>query len=151
MRACGSCTACCTVISVHELGKGAYEGCKHLGESGCGIYADRPRSCRSFECQWLRGVLEFDGTIDTALRPDSCGVIFDYRPDSAFGEVFTAHEIEPGALAGGPARDIIRGLAESFLVIVTTHDPGGGNGVGHDRFVGPPHLVTQASDVMWSR
>ncbi|MCG6957251.1 MAG: hypothetical protein LJF04_14775 [Gemmatimonadetes bacterium] len=139
------------MIGVHELEKGTYEACRHLCESGCGIYADRPTSCRTFECQWLRGVLEFDGTIDTSLRPDSCGVMFDYQPESAFGEVFTAWEVEPGASAGGHARDIIEGLAETFLVIVMTCGPEGGNGDGDYRLVGPPPLVMQASDVMWSR
>jgi hypothetical protein len=146
VRACGSCSACCTVMAVHELEKGTYEACRHLCESDCGIYADRPTSCRTFECQWLRGVLEVDGSIDIALRPDSCGVIFDYQPESAFGAVFTAWEVEAAASAGGHARDIIRGLAESFLVIVMMCGPDVDR-----RFVGPPHLVARASDVMWSR
>jgi Fe-S-cluster containining protein len=139
------------VIAVHELEKGTYEACRHLSASGCGIYADRPRSCRTFECQWLRGVLEVDGTVDVALRPDSCGVIFDYQPESAFGEAYTAWEVEPGASAGGRARDIIEGLAERFLVRVVACHAEDGKEVGDPRFVGPPHLVMLASDVMWSR
>ena len=150
-RECGSCSACCTVIGVHELEKGTCEACKHLCEAGCGIYADRPGSCRTFACQWLRGMLEVDGTIDTNLRPDSCGVIFDYQPHTAFGDVFTAWEVEPGASASGHARDIIEGLGERFLVIIMTCGPDGQKGLGDRRFVGPPHLVMQASDVMWSR
>ena len=147
-RECGSCSACCTVIGVHEIEKGAYETCKHLCEAGCGIYAERPASCRNFACQWLRGALDADEAIDTEMRPDACGVVFDYQPDSAFGEVFTAWEIRPGASAGGHAGGIIRGLGESFLVIVMTVGP---DGPGQPTFVGPSHLVTQASDVMWSR
>jgi Fe-S-cluster containining protein len=137
------------VIGVHEIEKGTYEACKHRLEVGCGIYADRPGSCRTFECQWLRGMLEVDGTIDTEMRPDSCGVIFDYQPDSAFGEVFKAWEVEPGASARGHARNIIKGLEEKFLVVIMT--PDGENGLGDRRFVGPPHRVMQASAVMWSR
>lgn len=151
IRVCGSCTACCTVMRVHELEKGAYEACTHVSEAGCGIHADRPGSCRTFECQWLQGVLEVDGSVDTSMRPDSCGVIFDYQPDSAFGEVFTAWEVETGASAGRRARSVIEGLAERFLVIIMTPDPDGGEGLGELRFVGPPHLVAEASDVMWSR
>ena len=150
IRECGSCSACCTVIGVPEFAKGTYEACKHLCETGCGIYAERPGSCRRFECQWLRGVLEVDGSVDTALRPDSCGVILDYLPESAFGAVFVAWEVEPGASASGHARDIIEGLAERFLVLVMTRDLDGGKGPGDRRFVGPHHLVSQASDVMWS-
>jgi len=138
-------------MGVPELGKRTYEACGHLCEAGCGIYADRPRSCRSFECQWLRGMLEVDGGVDLALRPDSCGVMFDYQAESAFGEMYMAWEVEPGASAGGHARAIIEELAESFLVVIVTRDPNGGQGPGERRFVGPPHLVRQASDVMWSR
>ncbi len=146
IRECGSCTACCAVLGVPELGKGTYEPCGHLRTGGCGSYADRPRSCRTFECQWLRGVLEVDGSIDTALRPDSCGVIFDYQPDSALGGVFVAWEVEPGASAGGQAKDILDELAERFLVMVMTRGPD--DGQGHRAFIGPPDLVRRAADVM---
>jgi len=146
-RECGSCSACCTVIGVPELQKDLYEACQHLSEDGCGIYAERPGSCRTFECQWLSGVLEVDGAVDTGMRPDACGVIFDYQPDTAFGAVYVAWEVEPGASAGGYARSIIKGLEESFLVMIVTPGPEGGEGSGERRFVGPSHRVTQADDV----
>lgn len=145
MRTCGPCTACCTVMGVHELAKARYEACENLCARGCGIYADRPASCRTFECQWLRGLLEVDGSIDPDLRPDACGVIFDYQPGTALGDVYTAWEVEPGASVGGRAGDIIEGLAERFLVVVMTPSPDGEGGGVDRRFVGPPRLVAQAS------
>ena len=78
-------------------------------------------------------------------------MIFDYQPDTAFGEVFTAWEVEPGASASGRARSIIEGLEERFLVMIMTCGPGGEEGQVERGFVGPRHLVTQAEDVMWSR
>lgn len=150
VRECGSCSACCTAIAVHELEKGAYETCAHLCDAGCGIYAERPRSCQAFKCQWLRGVLEVDGAVDLELRPDACGVIFDYQPETAFGELFTAWEVERGASLSGPAKSIIEGLAERFLVILVTPEPDGGQGPGERSFLGPPQLVAQAADAMWS-
>lgn len=150
-RECGSCSACCTVIAVPEIEKGTYESCEHLCETGCGIYADRPASCRTFECQWLRGVLEVDGAIDVAMRPDVCGVIFDYQPDTAFGEIFIAWEVEPRASAKDLARSIIKGLAETYLVMVVARGPGGDDGTVDRRFLGPSELVTRADDSMWSR
>lgn len=147
VRSCGACTACCTVVAVTELRKGPYQPCTHVGGSGCGIYAERPASCRRFECQWLRGVLEVDGRVDPALRPDACGVVIDYQPDSAFGELYTAWEVEPGASAVVPAKDILQGLAETFLVLVVTPGPDG----VERRFVGPDHRVHRAIDVLWSR
>lgn len=150
VRACGSCSACCHVIGVPELQKGRYEPCTHLCVSGCGIYAERPGSCRTFECQWLRGALEVDGSIDTELRPDASGVIFDYQPDTAFGEMYVAWEVEPGASARGHARSIIEGLEERFLVMIVTR-PDDEKGPGERRFVGPPHRVAQADETVWSR
>jgi len=151
IRSCGACTACCTVLGVAELDKGTYEACTHLCDNGCGTYATRPESCRRFVCEWLRGVLEIDGTVDTDLRPDACGVVLEYRPGTAFGDVFRAWEVEPGASARGRARDLVEGLGERFLVVVMRCGPPGGEGLGGARLVGPPRLVSQASDVMWSR
>jgi Fe-S-cluster containining protein len=122
------------VLGVHELDKATYETCEHLCETGCGIYAERPGSCRTFECQWLRGALEVDGSVDTDMRPDASGVIFDYQPLTAFGEVFTAWEVEPGASARGHARSIIEGLEERFLVVIMTRGPDGEEGPGARRF-----------------
>lgn len=135
-RECGPCSACCRAMSVHELRKSAWQACQHLRASGCRIYARRPASCRSFECQWLRGVLEVDGTIDTDLRPDVCGVIFDYQPGTAFGDLYTAWEVEPGASERGPARDVIDGLSERFPVMIVSFDPDAQDGASRRRFVG---------------
>jgi hypothetical protein len=139
------------VLGVPEIAKGTYESCAHLCEAGCGIYSERPGSCRKFECQWLRGVLEVDGSIDTDMRPDASGVIFDYQPDTAFGALYTAWEVWPGASASGHAKGIIKGLKESFLVAIMTRGASGEPGPGAPSFVGPPHRVAQAGDVMWSR
>lgn len=135
-RACGPCTACCRAIEVPELKKAVWRTCAHVAASGCGIYDERPASCRSFACQWLRGVLEPDGSVDLGLRPDACGVIFDYQPGTAFGDVYTAWEIEPGATARDPARDVVEGLAERHSVMIIAPDPDQEDGSAR-RFVGP--------------
>lgn len=137
-RQCGPCTACCTVMAVPELEKGLHEACEHLGPTGCRIYADRPASCRSFACQWLRGLLEVDGAVDPGLRPDQCGVIFDYQPGTPLGDVYTAWEVEHDASLRGPAAEIIEGLAERFLVVVMTPGLVGQENPVVRRFMGPP-------------
>ena len=124
-RACGSCSACCRSMAVHELKKDAWTRCTHLCDGGCGIYPERPASCRNFSCQWLRGVLEVDGTVDPGLRPDACGVIFDYQPESPYGQMYTAWEVRPGASARSPAREVIEGLAEHFSVMLVSPAPEG--------------------------
>jgi hypothetical protein len=53
-RSCGTCTMCCKVYSIKELGKPAGKWCPHRVQAvGCTIYNDRPRSCREFFCSWL--------------------------------------------------------------------------------------------------
>ncbi len=138
-------------MSVREIAKGMYEACEHLCGAGCGVYAERPGSCRTFECQWLRGALEVDGVIETAMRPDACGVIFHYQSESTFGEVFMACEVEPGASGNGLAKSIIEGLAKRFLVMIVTAHSDGEKGPGERSFVGPQDLVTRATAVLWSR
>lgn len=53
-RACGTCTLCCKVMSIEELGKPQGSWCKHcdIGR-GCKIYPDRPGECRTFYCGYL--------------------------------------------------------------------------------------------------
>lgn len=139
-RTCGACTACCTLLEVPELGKDAFRPCPLLSGSGCGRYALRPDSCRRFECQWLRGVLELDDGVDPTLRPDVCGLMFDYQPDSAFGEMYVAWEVEPGASASGPGAAVLREMAAGYLVLLVSP---GGDGVER-RFLGPDHRVRRA-------
>ncbi|MGH6767572.1 MAG: hypothetical protein ACRECO_00975 [Xanthobacteraceae bacterium] len=53
-RACGSCTLCCKVVSIPELGKAAGSWCKHCRPGrGCGIHAARPYVCRGAYCEWM--------------------------------------------------------------------------------------------------
>tara|TARA_R110000744_G_scaffold184845_1_gene304261 strand:+ start:1716 stop:2141 length:426 start_codon:yes stop_codon:yes gene_type:complete len=79
VRDCGECTLCCTAMAVPELDKANGIKCEH--ECGnCGIYAERPTSCASFECLWLQGV----GPI--AMRPDKTGAVLVSEIDKIKGE-----------------------------------------------------------------
>ena len=53
-RSCGSCTLCCKLLAIPELGKARNEWCTHCDVgSGCRIYEDRPAPCREFYCGYL--------------------------------------------------------------------------------------------------
>jgi uncharacterized protein len=54
-RKCGTCSLCCKLPYVQELGKPIDTWCAHAkpGHGGCSIYPDRPASCRGFICGWL--------------------------------------------------------------------------------------------------
>lgn len=72
-RECGSCTACCRVVPVEGLGKGAGIKCTHQRSTGCAIYANRPLECRLWECAWLAGA--------DVKRPDHAGYVIDMADD----------------------------------------------------------------------
>lgn len=76
-RACGGCTLCCTALAVPELNKPNGVPCVHLTPEGCGIYEDRPESCRVFQCAWLQGA----GPRDT--RPDRTGGVITCEDDTS--------------------------------------------------------------------
>ena len=53
-KSCGDCALCCKVMGVGELDKAPGQWCRHIVKGGgCGVYGDRPPSCRSFHCEWL--------------------------------------------------------------------------------------------------
>lgn len=73
-RHCGSCTLCCKLLPVQELKKKANVRCQHQRLTGCGIYLDRPLSCRLWSCRWLSQNIELP-------RPDRSGYVIDVMPD----------------------------------------------------------------------
>ena len=73
-KSCGTCTLCCRIMGIPEFAKPPQQWCTRcdIGK-GCKIYADRPTSCREFECGWLQAK---PNAMPDRLRPDRCGVVF---------------------------------------------------------------------------
>lgn len=71
-RQCGPCSACCHNLAVAELAKPSETWCAHCTKPGCGIYAERPETCRGYACAWLLGFG------DEVHRPDRSGIIVDF-------------------------------------------------------------------------
>lgn len=101
-RPCGSCTLCCTVMPVSEIGKKAHERCKHLGSAAkrCKVYATRPRSCEVWWCMW-----SVNHDMPASLRPDYSRVVVDLEPERLV------------------KRDADTGLDENIPAIVVWTDP----------------------------
>ena len=98
---CGECQACCEVIAVHletplhtPEDKPNYARCPHQCPSGCSIYHQRPKECRSYYCLYLIGALPGGGE----MRPDKFGVLIDFRRDDGGNDVLVLWETRPGAL-----------------------------------------------------
>lgn len=98
-RACGDCTACCTVLTVDtpDFSKPAGVPCHHLGSHGCGIHAVRPPICRSWFCAWRRVA-----ALPESARPDRSGLLvslnFEQNPRNCFeGVALHVRTVERGA------------------------------------------------------
>jgi hypothetical protein len=78
-RRCGSCTLCCKLVPVNEVGfhKPGGQRCPHQRHTGCSIYAKRPFSCRAWSCRWLIG----DEDLGNMRRPDRCHYVVDIMAD----------------------------------------------------------------------
>lgn len=121
-RSCGSCTACCTVPAIvdPELVKPPGQTCPNAGKcssgGGCGIYATRPVTCRSYTCSWLEGI---GGDDD---RPDRMGIILDTMFLPECGPFFKATEAQPQASRRDRAQRLIAAIARGVPVMVFSTD-----------------------------
>lgn len=86
VRQCGSCTSCCTLLEVTEVGTAVNEWCKHcVAGKGCTIYDQRPQMCRSFSCAWLQGHLNDD------WYPEKAGMVVHFSQDAVNVQVDADH------------------------------------------------------------
>jgi hypothetical protein len=110
VKPCAGCTACCHLPGVAEIGLKPFERCQHERGfpwvPGCGIYADRPSSCRTWSCQYA-----LEGW-DDELRPDRCGVVVGPEPD-----LFRLRDATTGELHDVPAIQMwaAPGFEEAYL------------------------------------
>ncbi len=112
----GGCTACCKTHEIPELEKPAGTWCGHceIGK-GCRIYPERPRSCQSFQCLWLRGIG------DKENRPDRSKVVISLG--SEIGDAIhtiTMVETAAGALQRAFARKVTKAFLGQGQVVLHT-------------------------------
>ncbi|MFA5913867.1 MAG: hypothetical protein WC830_09965 [Burkholderiales bacterium] len=75
VHGCDGCTACCKTLHIRELNKPGDTWCRHCSIGvGCGIYDDRPESCRVYECVWLQ-TQRGGRPLAPELRPDKSRVV----------------------------------------------------------------------------
>jgi hypothetical protein len=123
-RECGTCTVCCTALTIDdpELQKVQGYRCKNLRVGGCGIYPTRPQACRAFFCGWrqLKWVRE-------TLRPDTSGVLvrLHYEISQARGRklgVMVTLLTDAAVKAEGLAETVAAAVAADIPVFL--HVPG---------------------------
>lgn len=110
-RACGGCTACCTVLRVDALRKLGGVPCAMLDEDrGCGVYQERPKICRAYRCLWLQGAFE------EADRPDRIGAVLDLL-NQAGAALLAVRESTPRAASDSPRLSAIIARYRSFMPV----------------------------------
>ena len=99
---------CCKVMSINELSKPVGLWCEHRKPGlGCGIYQDRPASCRAFSCLWLA-----DPTQPHKLRPDLTKVVL-YLDTDGRRLVARCDPANPFAWRRDPVYSALKRLARS--------------------------------------
>jgi len=77
-RSCGDCTLCCKTLGIAELGKPQGQWCPHCAIGrGCKIYADRPPSCREFNCLYLT-----EASLGEGWKPSRSKIVLVAESDS---------------------------------------------------------------------
>jgi hypothetical protein len=94
-------------MGVVEIDKAPGVLCRHCGQ-GCMIHADRPASCASFQCMWLRDNLA------AALRPDRSSVVL-VAPDD--DESVVAKVNDPADCEAPLMKAYLRTVVESGKVV----------------------------------
>lgn len=127
-RSCDDCRACCTEMGVDEIKKPVGETCKHLCSTGCGIYAERPQSCRDFHCMWRVG---FGRLME---RPDRVGFFLDVtKPGGQLPQMMIARDAWRGALESPTVRAALNKIAEKHVIIIVHGDK--------RKMIGPPDAI----------
>lgn len=115
-RTCGTCNLCCKVLGIKELNKPTNQWCPHAKpKQGCGIYNDRPPSCRSFMCAWMGR----PDLVPEFLKPDK---VHGFFTTLVQGEGVALH-LDPGypmAHQQQPLKGALDNIAEAGLAIVVT-------------------------------
>ena len=94
-------------MGVDELAKPVGVPCAHVRPGqGCGIYAERPHACRTFECVWL-----MDAEMPPGFRPDRTKVVLDQDPEGLC-LIARCDPANPQAWRRNPMYAALKGRAE---------------------------------------
>ena len=114
---CGDCRACCVHLpiaagEVCDNAKPAGVDCPHLADKGCGIYQQRPESCRRFRCVW-----HMEPSWPQTWRPERSGLLCLREEIDDGLSAALVYEIERDAIARPTTKSILAKLQESTAVV----------------------------------
>ncbi len=109
-RECGTCTLCCKVYKIPEIGKEAGKWCKHCSPGkGCAIHDNLPHQCAVFNCRW-----RMEEAMLPHWKPEQCKMVVTVNPRNNYIYV----RVDPGtpsAWRKQPYYDQLRGWAKDNL------------------------------------
>jgi hypothetical protein len=109
-RECGSCTLCCKVYNVVELGKAAGKWCSHCKPGrGCTIHDSLPSECAAFNCLW-RTMPE----MSQHWKPEQSKMVLTLHPGTNNLHV-VVDPGQPSAWTRAPYHTQLRGLSKSNM------------------------------------
>lgn len=114
---CGSCTACCRVFAIPEIGKPINVWCTFCDIGvGCKIYKDRPQVCHEFMCLWLESQQQ-ETPMHPDLRPDKSRVVISATTSEKIIS-FTTMPGNPQAWRKGRAHSLAVALVKNGFHVV---------------------------------
>lgn len=130
-RSCGECAVCCWLVEVRgeNLIKPAHALCPHVKQQQpgcCTIFGStqRPMTCATFHCAWMRGL----GGADD--RPDRIGAMFSINEMNG-GKFVFAIETRPAAVTTTARAMVVAAARITRLpVIIIDHDSNPPDDVG---------------------
>lgn len=88
---CGDCRECCVTPYIAEINKPSHRWCSNCDtQLGCMVQFRKPRSCASFECEWLKSQRR-NYQWSEELRPDKSGVMFTGPETGDPSDLFYVH------------------------------------------------------------
>lgn len=88
--ACGSCSVCCVVLEVPEVGTAEWSPCQYQCAAGCLIHARKPDRCREYGCMWRLGIVRGE-----EYRPDRLSALYTVRGWVGLGMRYVDVQVVP--------------------------------------------------------
>ena len=120
---CGSCTLCCKVLGIEEIGKPRHTWCPHCDKGkGCRIYDSpaKPQECTAYSCLWLSTQSFEDPTLrlPERFRPDRTRVVVDiFEHPNYRAALFWIDLSHPDAINSKVNQDLIKMLRDEQVII----------------------------------
>jgi hypothetical protein len=120
---CGTCSLCCKIKAIEELGKPMYTWCVNCDKSkGCRVHDTpaMPPSCAEYNCLWhaTQSFEDPSRRLPLEFRPDRTKVVVDVPPNLGYkAACFWVDPSAPAAMRSEQNRILVQALSHEYLVV----------------------------------